>query len=43
MGKNILGYDGLDYGHRVVSFFKDELIVGVFFKWILSNIDWFFI
>ena len=30
MGKNILGYDGLDYGHRVVSFFKDELIVGGF-------------
>ena len=27
-GKNILGYDGLQYGKRIVSFFKDEPIVG---------------
>ena len=27
-GKNILGYGGVEYGGRLVSFFKDELIVG---------------
>ena len=27
-GKNILGFDGLQYGKRIVSFFKDEPIVG---------------
>ena len=29
-GKNILGYDGSEYGQRIVSFFKDEPIVGGF-------------
>ena len=28
LGKNILGYDGKQYGKRIVSFFKDEPIVG---------------
>ena len=28
MGKNILGFDGRQYGKRIVSFFKDEPIVG---------------
>tara|TARA_B100001063_G_C16663338_1_gene502260 strand:+ start:102 stop:1022 length:921 start_codon:yes stop_codon:yes gene_type:complete len=28
MGKNILGFDGQQYGYRIVSFFKDEPIVG---------------
>ena len=27
-GKNILGYGGVEYGSRIVSFFKDEPIVG---------------
>ncbi len=30
MGKNILGYGGEQYGRRIVSFFKDEPIVGGF-------------
>jgi O-antigen ligase len=30
MGKNILGYGGDQYGQRIVSFFKDEPIVGGF-------------
>ena len=30
MGKNILGYGGGQYGGRIVSFFKDEPIVGGF-------------
>lgn len=29
-GKNILGYEGSAYGQRIVSFFKDEPIVGGF-------------
>ena len=29
-GKNILGYDGAEYGKRIVSFFKDEPVVGGF-------------
>ena len=28
LGKNILGYGGVEYGGRLVSFFKDEPIVG---------------
>jgi O-antigen ligase len=30
LGKNILGYGGVEYGGRLVSFFKDELIVGAY-------------
>jgi|TARA_B110000444_G_C18777462_1_gene565683 O-antigen ligase len=30
MEKNIFGFDGKKYGHRIVSFFKDEPIVGGF-------------
>ena len=37
-GTNLLGY-GKAYGARIVSFFKDEPIVGLYF-WILSNYYW---
>ena len=29
-GKNILGYGGVEYGGRIVSFFKDELVAGAY-------------
>ena len=42
-GKNILGYDGSAYGQRIVSFFKDEPIVGGFLNCFFLILIGFFI
>ena len=41
MGKNILGYPSLK--NRIGSFFKDEAVIGSFFKWFYIYTNWLFI
>ena len=43
LGKNILGFDGKQYGKRIVSFFKDEPIVGGYLNGFYLIIIGFFI
>ena len=42
-GKNILGYNSTGYGQRIVSFFKDEPVVGSYLFGFFFNFNWFFL